>query len=169
MGAIENTWKDNLKRQMVIKLGTTTNDEATVISNMVDGGSAGALPAVTSTDNGKVLTVANGAWVAGNASGGGGDVVNVYWDTADGESVHLPYKDVDCTEGYTGLDEFWNAVFQHNVIVYECADGSVLNQYSPLLVGGTEYDASHAFVGILIYYPFIQSKLNYVGYLMEDN
>ena len=75
MGAIENTWKDNLKRQMVIKLGTTTNDEATVISNMVDGGSAGALPAVTSTDNGKVLTVANGAWVAGNASGGGGMLI----------------------------------------------------------------------------------------------
>lgn len=140
-----------------------------IAESLSEGGSAGALPAVTSADNGKVLTVANGAWVAGNASGGGGDVVNVYWDTDDTQSVHLPYKDVGCTEGYAGIEEFLGAVLQHNVIVYECANGSVLNQYSPLLVGGTEYDASHVFVGILIYYPIIQSKLNYVGYLMEDN
>lgn len=52
----------SLKKQMVIKLGTTTNDEAEVISNMVDGASAGALPAVTADDNGKVLMVVDGAW-----------------------------------------------------------------------------------------------------------
>lgn len=56
----------SLKKQMVIKLGTTTNDEAEVISNMVDGASAGALPAVTADDNGKALMVSSGAWGAGN-------------------------------------------------------------------------------------------------------
>ena len=30
-----------LKKQMVIKLGTTTNDESTIISNMVDNASSG--------------------------------------------------------------------------------------------------------------------------------
>ena len=51
-----------LKRQMVIKIGTTTNEEAQLISNMVDSASAGALPEVTAADNGKVLTVINGVW-----------------------------------------------------------------------------------------------------------
>ncbi len=107
--------------------------------------------------------------IASASSGGGGDVVNVYWNSGDGQSVHPPYKDVNCTEGYANMEEFFGAVFQHNVVVYECANGAVNNQYSPLLVGGTQYDASHVFVGILIYYPAIQSKQNYVGYLMEDN
>ena len=59
------------KQQIAVQLSATTEEQAEIINNMVDGGAAGALPAVSSTDNGKVLTVANGAWVAGAASGGG--------------------------------------------------------------------------------------------------
>lgn len=86
--------KAQLKKQMVIKLGTTTNDEAKVISNMVDGGSAGALPAVSSTDNGKVLTVANGAWAAGNASGGGGIFVIGSTYEEDTETLSKTWQEI---------------------------------------------------------------------------
>ena len=61
---------NSLKKQMVIKLGTTTNDESAVISNMVDGANAGSLPAVSADDNGKVLKVVDGVWT--KAEGGGG-------------------------------------------------------------------------------------------------
>ncbi len=48
------------------------------------GGSGGALPAVTSDDNGDVLTVVNGAWDKAAPSGGGGKFLEVVitrdWD-----------------------------------------------------------------------------------------
>lgn len=65
----------NFKKKLSIELETTTNEEAQLISNIVDSASAGSLPAISAADNGKVLTVANGAWVAGNASGGGGMLI----------------------------------------------------------------------------------------------
>lgn len=36
------------------------------------------IPSVSSSDNGKVLTVVNGAWTAAEAGGGGGDVIVFY-------------------------------------------------------------------------------------------
>lgn len=66
---MSNAELNNLKKQMVIKLGTTTNDESAIISNMVDGASAGSLPAVSADDNGKVLKVVDGVWT--KAEGGG--------------------------------------------------------------------------------------------------
>lgn len=56
----------NFKKKLSIELETTTNDEATLISNIVDSASAGSLPAVSADDNGKVLTVSSGDWTAAN-------------------------------------------------------------------------------------------------------
>ena len=46
----------------------TTNPEAiALIATVCSGGSGSALPAVTATDNGDVLTVVNGAWAKASA------------------------------------------------------------------------------------------------------
>lgn len=45
---------ENLKRQMVIKLGTTTNEDAQIINNMVDnaaGGGSGNAPLICTLQN----------------------------------------------------------------------------------------------------------------------
>lgn len=73
---MNNTELANFKKKLSIELETTTSDEAQLISNIVDSASAGALPAVSADDNGKVLTVSSGAWVAAQPSGGGGMVVS---------------------------------------------------------------------------------------------
>lgn len=44
------------------------------------GGGGGGLPEVDSTDNGKVLTVIDGAWAAGSGGSGGGLLVNLTWN-----------------------------------------------------------------------------------------
>lgn len=43
--------------------------ELTGIKNALGGGEGSALPTVTAADNGKVLTVVNGAWAAAEAGG----------------------------------------------------------------------------------------------------
>lgn len=48
--------------------GISTNAEMILaIADLIGSGSTATLPAVTATDNGKVLKVANGVWTAANA------------------------------------------------------------------------------------------------------
>lgn len=58
------------------QLGGTPDKNKTGVDQIVEilenGGGVGGLPEVDSTDNGKVLTVIDGAWAAGSGGGGGG-------------------------------------------------------------------------------------------------
>lgn len=49
------------------------------------GGCSGGLPSVTSSDNGDVLTVVDGAWAKAAPSGGGALIVNGTFDEQTGE------------------------------------------------------------------------------------
>lgn len=50
-----------------------TNAYMKYMDDIEDGGGGSALPAVTAADNGKVLTVVEGAWDKADAAGGGGN------------------------------------------------------------------------------------------------
>ena len=132
-----------LKKQMVIRLGTTTNDEASVISNMVDGGSAGALPAVSASDNGKVLTVANGAWAAGNASGGGGNIFAFYFENYVDETIYLNGNSIEVVTPVvvgTGID--FTAVSNNPCVLLASENGyySTCSNYVVITAGVIESD-----------------------------
>lgn len=87
---------EQLKKQMVIKLGTTTNDEAQIINNMVDSANAGALPEVSATDNGQVLTVANGVWAKAQPQGGSGGTLYVTTAVEGDDTVlSTTYADIE--------------------------------------------------------------------------
>lgn len=117
---MNNTELANFKKKLSIELETTTSDEAQLISNIVDSASAGALPAVSADDNGKVLTVSSGAWAAAQPSGSGGIMVvtGTYDESTDTTTLNktwqeiydafangvLPvYKMVDVVEGQTSV------------------------------------------------------------------
>ena len=55
------------------ELLNTVVDIKTLVEN--GGGGGGGLPPVSGTDNGKVLTVVDGAWAAASGGGGGGDAL----------------------------------------------------------------------------------------------
>ena len=109
---------ENLKKQMVIKLGTTTNDEAQIISNMVDSANAGALPEVSATDNGQVLTVAEGAWSKAQPQVGRESLYLYYdYDNASTSNINPLFADSSLTEEYTTASALREAVQGKNVIL----------------------------------------------------
>lgn len=93
---MNNTELANFKKKLSIELETTTSDEAQLISNIVDSASAGALPAVSADDNGKVLTVSSGAWAAAQPSGGGGIMIvtGTYDESTDTTTLNNTWQEI---------------------------------------------------------------------------
>lgn len=76
------------------ELLNTVVDIKTLVEN--GGGGGGGLPPVSGTDNGKVLTVVDGAWAAASGGGGGGLL------------VHLIFPETP--EDPSTLDKNWNEI-----------------------------------------------------------
>lgn len=87
--------------------------DITTIPDMIDaitalgGGSGSSLPAVTSDDNGKLLTVVEGAWDKAEASGGAAAIFNI---TRNNSRAWLD-------EGVT-IDDVLNTFLVDNKMVY---------------------------------------------------
>ena len=62
-GALTDTY-DNICNGEPVSNYTLSADVIAAIAQVVSGGSDAALPEVTAEDNGKVLTVVDGAWAA---------------------------------------------------------------------------------------------------------
>ena len=78
--------------------GATNADVIEAIAAQIDegGGGGGSLPAVTSDDNGDVLTVVEGTWAKAAPSGGG---------------LFIIHADEDETTSITTLDKTWQEIW----------------------------------------------------------
>ena len=83
---------------------------ANIFSN--PGLAASQLPAVSASDNDKVLTVKEGKWTPAEASGGGGsaDAALVVGSTVEGSTITL--------------DKTWQEIFEGNYVAVRHDDGT---------------------------------------------
>lgn len=121
---------------------TPENTNRAVLGDMLDNYSGGVLPAVTSDDNGDVLTVVEGAWGKAAPSGGGALVVEA--TTQNG---------TDFTTDIT-IGELYEAALTGQVIIY--ANYTYNNGAQDVDAGFAMplVDAHHADSGINVVYSF---------------
>lgn len=133
---------ENLKKQMVVKLGTTTNTEAQLISNMVDGalsGKGGDDPELENlkkqmviklgtTTNEDAQIISN---MVDNAAGGGGGEVEINNPTLtinyhqNGYTEPVPFGRVFKLEESTGYIALIDGYLTTNQILLDGEDGQI--------------------------------------------
>ena len=82
------------------------------VADLEDGGT---LPAVTSSDNGDVLTVVNGEWDKASPSGGGGVSIDLLWTNPESEEpfvsdtkIEIDLSDYDAVLVQLVIDNIYN-------------------------------------------------------------
>lgn len=118
-------------------IATINNQSLLVYGNI----SIKELPTVFSSDNGKVLTVVNGAWAAAEAGGGGGNVIVFYVQSLTGNNTLYVDSALTTTaiEYYEyDLNAAWSAVSTATAI--KLMSGYGTHDEHIVLVTEVEYD-----------------------------